>query len=675
MKSKEDIEKLLEDLGSRWPSDDSITNRVMQTIESAQVQSKSGTRLFLSKRKYFSIMNNHMLSRIAAIVVGSAALITIIVLLVSGGQGQIAFAQIMENVRQTRSLVFKHKSELENTPTQYESKGFVLPDGKIRTENPSFDMIMDAKSCKAMFIDKQNKTAKILEDFDLSGKVDVYEMFRNIIKDAVERLPDEEIDGRSTMVFRVELPGPSKDKKMPMKVWVDPKNDLPFRMEHSSQEMNGKKIKILIYDIVFDQPLDPALFSFDPPKGYKVIEQSREGEKEYTGKNKVLAVTAPEIRVRVVGPDDKPIAGAKIQTSIWSEDPQKRNRDFVCDANGQTIVDLPKSIEILRLWARMEGYVPMFAHWEQYDTEPIPAEFTFKLSKGTTIGGFVKNEDGQPIEGARIGVSCYIPGEMTERMYVDHWLAEGESSRFTDTRGRWTLNNVPEGNDIKISINVNHPDYISDITWSGMQKEQNVTLDSLRRQEGTIVMRHGVYVTGLVTDLDKKPISGAVVVWGDDPASETSNDQQYLHGVLTDSQGKYKLPPLPPGQMTMTVIAKGWAPDLKKITITPENPKIDFQLQPGKTLRIRFVDNSGKPISGVGVMIEGWRGCKSLYNCNSPILLDTKIPGIADKNGVYEWTWAPHDAVSFSFWKEGYRQEQPKSLKPDGSEQEIRLSM
>ena len=37
----------------------------------------------------------------------------------------------------------------------------------------------------------------------------------------------------------------------------------------------------------------------------------------------------------------------------------------------------------------------------------FPSEFTFHLPKGTTIGGVVKNEDGQPIAGAKVGVMCH----------------------------------------------------------------------------------------------------------------------------------------------------------------------------------------------------------------------------------------------------------------------------
>ena len=77
--------------------------------------------------------------------------------------------------------------------------------------------------------------------------------------------------------------------------------------------------------------------------------------------------------------------------------------------------------------------------------------------------------------------------------------------------------------------------------------------------------------------------------------------------VRSDAKGVYRLPPLPPARLTVTVIAQHWAPALRKIEITPDNPAVDFRLQPGKTLRLRFVDDSGKPVPEVYVGIEAAR--------------------------------------------------------------------
>ena len=72
-------------------------------------------------------------------------------------------------------------------------------------------------------------------------------------------------------------------------------------------------------------------------------------------------------------------------------------------------------------------------------------------------------------------------------------------------------------------------------------------------------------------------------------------------------------------------------PALRKVEIKQGMAPFDFRLQPGKELRIRFVDSAGKPIPGVYVMIDKWRGGKSLYNHRHPNVLNTQIPVQADE--------------------------------------------
>jgi hypothetical protein len=144
--------------------------------------------------------------------------------------------------------------------------------------------------------------------------------------------------------------------------------------------------------------------------------------------------------------------------------------------------------------------------------------------------------------------------------------------------------------------------------------------------------------------------------------------------VRTDGRGVYRFPPLPPMRLTVTAIAEGWAPELTKIAVSWENPPINFQLKPGKTLRLRFVDDSGNPVPEVSVGIAGWRDGKSLYNHQHPNVLDAKIPVKADRNGVYEWRWAPPDEVEYNFQKEGYEYVRDQPHTADGGLHEVRLA-
>jgi protocatechuate 3,4-dioxygenase beta subunit len=396
-------------------------------------------------------------------------------------------------------------------------------------------------------------------------------------------------------------------------------------------------------------------------------------------KTKNSKPATPALLIKVIDEAGKPIGGTKIHVSVWTKEPFDRNKDYVANADGGVTAVLPKTMYILRLWARKDGFVPMFEHWEDEwfkEGNPVPDHVTFKLKKGTTIGGIVKDEEGQPIAGAKVGVmvSGRNDAGVAHAVRVSDWLAEEDESRVTDTQGKWTLDNVPDDKDLKLRLSVTHPDYIGDLTWGGLQDLQKVTMDSLRDQEATIVLPRGISLTGSVTDPSGKPVAGAVVVWGDNPYDTTGSHQQHRQQVRTDDKGVYRLPPLPPIQLTVTVVAEGWMPMMKKVVMTKEHHKADFSLKPGKTLRIRFVDSSGKPVPGVSVAIDNWRNCKSLYNTSHPIVMETKIPRSADENGIYEWTWAPANGVQYQFCKEGYDTIQSEPLVADGTEHTITLN-
>jgi hypothetical protein len=376
------------------------------------------------------------------------------------------------------------------------------------------------------------------------------------------------------------------------------------------------------------------------------------------------------MQVTVVGPDEKPLAGAKIHASIWSKDPVKSNRDYVCDERGRAAIELPKSIDILRLWAGQDGHASLFANWwpeQEAVPREIPREFTFRLEKGTVIGGIVKNEDGEPIMGAKVAVQLVNPnGEkgLDKHPIPNIWLADADTPKTTDAQGRWMLDTAPSGDAFGFLVMLGHPDYVSDYSWGGLQNEQGVGPKPLRERTATIVMHRGTKLSGVVTDGDGKTISDAVIIWGDDPYFEAGSQE-----VRTDAKGRYQFPPLPAGALKVTVAAKGWMPEQRRVGLAAGESTADFELKPGQRLRLHFMDDAGNPIPGVGVGIRSWRGGKALYNHVHPNVLDTKIPVSADKDGVYEWTWAPEDAVTFSFHKAGYKVEDDVTLTPDSKKE------
>jgi hypothetical protein len=361
------------------------------------------------------------------------------------------------------------------------------------------------------------------------------------------------------------------------------------------------------------------------------------------------------LRVLVLGEDKQPLIGARLHVAVWAQDPPKGNRDYVTDERGQAAVSLPRHVDILRIWARREGYVPLFAHWwpaMDSDKTPIPDEFTFELLPGTVIGGFVRNEDGDPIEGVKVevrGSQGDYGLQLLRQPIPDIWLAYDEAAVRSDAEGRWTLTNVLSGDGFNVLLKLTHPEYISDDSWGGLQQDQGVTLESLRERTGTIVMQRGVKLTGTVKDPDGNPVPQAVVIWGDDPYFQEGSQE-----VVANDGGAYRLPALPGGPLNVTVVARGWAPHRGRVELAADKAELNVQLQRGNPVQIRFEDESAQPVSEVSVSVEEWRGAKSLYTHRHPNVVDLHVPNQADEHGVYEWTWAPDDTVTYSVGKQGY---------------------
>lgn len=375
------------------------------------------------------------------------------------------------------------------------------------------------------------------------------------------------------------------------------------------------------------------------------------------------------MRVQVFGPDGKPLKGAKIHPTTWPQDPG--NRVYVCDSDGKVTVAIAKEVQRLTLRASMVGHVALFTIWETEEAPPsIPEEYIFRLEKGTLIGGIVKNDDGEPIEGAKVAVMLERADEAYEGPIPTATFSAEDATRTTDAKGRWQLGTVPAGEDVKVKLLLSHPKYVSEERWGTLQNEQNVTMKALRDQSAVLVMQNGVPLSGTVIDGEGKKVAGAVVVWGDRPYVTWGSQE-----VLTDVEGRFQLPPLPVGPMNVTVVAPGWSPQQRKVEIgRPDNGSIQFDLQPGKKLRIRFVDDEGKAVPDMSVLITKWRGNEGLFNIKHSNVMDTKIPRQADKDGVYEWNWAPADEVEFSFYKEGYMQQHMKKIVPaDGIEHVIKM--
>jgi beta-lactamase regulating signal transducer with metallopeptidase domain/protocatechuate 3,4-dioxygenase beta subunit len=356
------------------------------------------------------------------------------------------------------------------------------------------------------------------------------------------------------------------------------------------------------------------------------------------------------LRVRVVDEAGKPLAGAKLTAAYL-----RHKADYTTDAEGKATVAAPGPNRLfLSLIAHADGYPPVRKWWRnESGTDLIPDEFTFNFERGRTIGWVVRNEQGQPIQGVKVRLA------ISSKKYEDSnmCLALWDSVFLTDAEGRWHLDHVPAKID-SMAAGLQHPDYISD---RGLAEISAAEQRQVEDRTAVMVMKKGLPVSGTVTDPQGKPVAGAAVTAGDYSPNQP--------GVSTDPQGHYRFASLAPGGTVLTVTRPGLAPALRSIDVQAQMEPVDFHLEKGNTLRVRVVDKEGKPIRGVFVTPETWRGRRVLYGLG--------IGGRTDAEGRWAWTWAPDDAVQTDFGLTGYVNYMPirrLPLAPQEAEHVVTLS-
>lgn len=328
------------------------------------------------------------------------------------------------------------------------------------------------------------------------------------------------------------------------------------------------------------------------------------------------------LQVRVVDEAGRPLGGTKLKAAFLGH-----KADYTADAEGKATVVAPvPNGQFLSLIAYPEGYPPVRKWWRNdAGSDLIHEEFTFAFEQGRTIGGVVRNEQGKPIPGVKVRLS--ISSGKYERAGM--CLALWDSVFLTDAQGRWRLDHVPRQTN-SIAIGLEHPDYISaagPVQLSGTQQRQ------IEDRTAVMVMKEGIPVTGTVTGPDGKPVAGATVLLGEWYSPDRLR-------ASTDQQGRYRFA-LEPGATVLTVACPGLSPALRIIQVQSRMKPVDFRLEPGNTLRVRVVGKDGKPIRGIFVTPDTWRGKR--------VLCDLGIRGRTDDEGRWTWTWAPKDAVETDF--------------------------
>ncbi len=377
------------------------------------------------------------------------------------------------------------------------------------------------------------------------------------------------------------------------------------------------------------------------------------------------------MRIRILDDAGEPLKGAKLTISVWYPEGYEGPRTptkHTADAEGTIVLRLPKRLDILRLWPSQPGYVPEFMNFAEgthREGELIPDEYELRLSEGREIGGCIVNAEGNPIEGVHVRVR----GEYNEPTWavdtepmINPGLSDSlDQPTVTDAQGRWRLDNAPsprsEGDDHLLLLKLSHPDYIADENWGDAQRAQGVSTADLRTGDAKIVLQRGTSISGVVADLEGKPVTKGWVVWSDTPYYSFGDTWE----AAIDSEGRFRTPPLSDGEHPITIVAPSYAAQRRVVQVGSDSSNLRFELRPGKRIEIRFVDAAGNPVPRTWVSLasrsspNSWNGSNALHNHkHSKNVPDYGIPRRADENGVYIWDWAPEEPVGYRVSVKGF---------------------
>ncbi len=306
--------------------------------------------------------------------------------------------------------------------------------------------------------------------------------------------------------------------------------------------------------------------------------------------------------------------------------------EHTTDDSGRIEIRLPADeSKSVTLSARRDGMVPIklyLRHSVVRETE-VPRFYTLAMEPGTSIGGTVRDEAGQAIEGVSITLYENKQDDGTRQAY-DFPAITARSDR----EGRWRIDLIPEALELaRLHFEFSHPEYLSSIDAINIQPI--ATPRELRGKSAVLVLRRGIAVDGRVLDHAGRPVAGATVRLG--------HDQPYSSTVKTDVSGRFHIGNALPRETVVTAQATGYAPEMQRVKVQPGLAPIELPLGPGNTIRGRVVDRAGHPIVGAIVGPSQWRGHQTLE-----WWVET------DALGRFRWDDAPSDAVLMSASKRGY---------------------
>jgi len=341
----------------------------------------------------------------------------------------------------------------------------------------------------------------------------------------------------------------------------------------------------------------------------------------------------------------QPLPGVALK--VWLNDETEKH---VTDGQGRYGIKLPEGkLKTFSVRASAPRFVPLHVTFRcRLVHLRIPERYTLKLQSGTSVGGVVRDEAGNPIEGATVKI--WIPRQDHAMRVV---LFDRDHPLKTDAQGRWRFDGMPAQFE-DVVVDVSHPNCLEDRRkWSRPPPRP----ETLRDMNYVTALKRGMRVEVRVLDRKGKPIKDAHVLLRTGKFSFQVSSEQ------TDDAGWARLGGAKPGRTVVTVFAPGSEPVRRAVNVSADLEPVVFRLGPPHKIQGWVVDPSGTPVAEAQVVPTEWRGLHF-----SEFKLKT------DSEGRFCWDSAPPDRVRFAVTKDGYQRADKQWLTPSKDGHVIELT-
>ena len=400
-----------------------------------------------------------------------------IILVMLRGSGQMAFADVVQTIKQTHTFTGKLNITIPGSSGMHLDINVSVKGSAIRADSIAFTIIGDRTSRKILLLIPLLHQADI-KDIDAQAKVpDIYGLLRDYRTGTEKALGEKTINGHKTQGFQLMRPadasgGVAEDWTF----WVDPQTKLPVQIEFPGPDTDDP---IVLSDLHFDVPLDDALFETKVPAGYTMMEtNSAKGDpwdrRKYAG--------------QVFDERGNPIAGVEV-IATDRRDTQSPGAfgDFATpiktDRDGRFSMDYgvpPKEgfgvgMGLTGLHAthteggedepiRLEFKHPDFLYGRLEDMNLLPPEqrndLHVRLRDGKSITGRAVDSSGKPVAGAM--VEAIYGGPARGRLGNNDVRRNYSKQAVTDTSGKFELHGLPSSETV---VQVRRTDPALPLLW------------------------------------------------------------------------------------------------------------------------------------------------------------------------------------------------------------------